>query len=402
MKAVINNTLIKQIIPKTKPYEIRDERLKGLFIRVQPTGRITYYVEYARGKRYKIGRHPEVTPSIARDKATQVLAMAIQGDDPNALKKQLRQYTLGTFVKNVYRPWAETNLRSYKNTLGRLEKSFSELQNKQLNEINPWVVEKWRSRRIREGKKVTTVNRELTDLKSSLQKAVDWGLIPEHPIKDVKRSRVDNNVTPRYLTQAEDKELMRTLLRREIRIKKQRRSANQFRKDRGYDILPRLHRGYVDHLMPMVVISLNTGLRRGELLNMLWDDVNLEHKRVTVRGSYSKSGKTRHVPLNKTAHKVLTTWKQQANLDYKYVFCDVNGRAFTDVKKGWKALLDKTSITGFRWHDMRHTFASRLVMAGVDLNTVRELLGHSSYQMTLRYAHLAPEYKASAVERLVK
>lgn len=72
------------------------------------------------------------------------------------------------------------------------------------------------------------------------------------------------------------------------------------------------------------------------------------------------------------------------------------------IKKAWKGVLKAANVSAFRFHDLRHTFASKLVMAGVDLNTVRELLGHKSITMTLRYAHLAPEHKAAAVETIVK
>jgi integrase len=72
-----------------------------------------------------------------------------------------------------------------------------------------------------------------------------------------------------------------------------------------------------------------------------------------------------------------------------------------DVKKSWYPVVKAAKLTGFRFHDLRHTFASKLVMLGIDLNTVRELLGHSDIKMTLRYAHLAPEHKAAAVAKLV-
>ena len=100
------------------------------------------------------------------------------------------------------------------------------------------------------------------------------------------------------------------------------------------------------------------------------------------------------------AHKLLLQWRQY-NSNQKLIFPGKNGQALVTLKKSWKSLLELANIENFRWHDMRHHFASKLVMAGVDLNTVRELLGHSDIKMTLRYTHLAPEHKALAVEKLV-
>lgn len=93
-------------------------------------------------------------------------------------------------------------------------------------------------------------------------------------------------------------------------------------------------------------------------------------------------------------------WKGQTSLADGYVFVNQKGNKFTDIKTAWKRLLRDANIHDFRWHDIRHHFASRLAMAGVDLNTVRELLGHSSYEMTLRYAHLSAGHKAEAVSLL--
>jgi integrase len=144
----------------------------------------------------------------------------------------------------------------------------------------------------------------------------------------------------------------------------------------------------------MVLLALNTGMRRGELTQLTWADVDLTAKRATVRAGYAKSGKARHLPLNSEALSVLKTYKKQH---------DGKGPIFgvKSVTTSWGSLMLAAQIHDFRFHDLRHTFASKLVMASVDLNTVRELMGHSDITMTLRYAHLAPEHKAAAVEKLV-
>jgi integrase len=142
-------------------------------------------------------------------------------------------------------------------------------------------------------------------------------------------------------------------------------------------------------------------VRRGELLSLKWNDIDFRSAILTVRGDKSKSGKTRHIPLNSEVFKVLQDWKKQAT-NSDIVFSGRDQNPMKDMRKSWARVLGLANIYDFRWHDLRHHFTSKLVMAGVDLNTVRELLGHADVTMTLRYAHLAPEHKANAVAKLVR
>lgn len=182
---------------------------------------------------------------------------------------------------------------------------------------------------------------------------------------------------------------------------KDRDSANTWRAERGYELYPDLRQvTFADHIRPMIILSLNTGMRQGEIFSLRWENINFEHAMLTIEGAYAKSGRTRHIPLNTEALQVLKSWREQSE-NPELVFVNKDGQRFDNVNKAWRGILNAANITNFRWHDMRHHFASRLVMVSVDLNTVRELLGHSDMSMTLRYAHLAPEHKASAVEKLV-
>jgi integrase len=152
----------------------------------------------------------------------------------------------------------------------------------------------------------------------------------------------------------------------------------------------------------MILLAMNTGMRRGELFNLHWENIDLDRATITISGDIAKSGKTRHIPLNAISLKVLNDWRRQSQCDGLVFINPVTGNVFDNVTKAWDGILKAAGIEKFRWHDMRHHFASKLVMKGVDLNTVRELLGHADIKMTLRYAHLAPEHKANAVAKLVE
>ena len=402
MIGLISTTLLKDLKPSTKPVEVRDERVKGFLLRIQPSGSMTYYVEYERGKRKRIGPETAFKPDEARTEARKLLSAYHRGEDLKASERRKSVGSLGIFVDQIYEPWASAHLKTGKDDCSRMRFSFAKLLNCPLSEITAHEVEKWRARRISSGTKASTVNRDLNVLKAAMSRAVTWGYLDDHPLRAIKPSRTDHNAKCRFLDNIEMRRLKESLDLREGRLRDDRRSGNAWRLVRGHTFLQDLDEtAFADHLKPMVMLSVNTGLRRGEVFSLTWQDVDLPNANLTVVGSGTKSGKTRHIPLNSEAHDVLLGWKKQTDGQKGLVFKGKFGKRFDNVGRSWSSALKAADIQNFRWHDLRHTFASRLVMAGVDLNTVRELLGHSDYKMTLRYAHLAPEHKAAAVEKLI-
>ncbi|MEO8400697.1 MAG: tyrosine-type recombinase/integrase [Gammaproteobacteria bacterium] len=404
MREYIGNSLIAKLKPEQKEYDVWDTKLIGFILRVLPSGAKVYRCEYARGKRVTLGKATVLTPAQARDKAKQILSQAVIGVLPANECKSKAKLTLKNFITNEYEAWRAANRKNGKDDMRRLRVNFlDEFGDCLLKNISPMLVEKWRTQRINNGIQSTTVNRDIVILKAALSKAVEWNLISDHPLKKLKPFKTDAIAKVRYLDKNEEMRLKEALQFRNEELKQKRENGNQWKKDRGQDCLPDL-RDFVfsDYLTPMIFISLNTGLRRGELFSLTWTEVNFEHALLTVKGDTAKSGKTRHLPLNAVALKAFKDWRQLTSKE-GLVFSNKNtGEAFSHVKRAWATILEKAKIKSFRWHDMRHHFASKLVMAGVDLNTVRELLGHADIKMTLRYAHLAPEHKANAVAKLVE
>jgi integrase len=238
-------------------------------------------------------------------------------------------------------------------------------------------------------------------MRSALTKAIEWKLIALHPLATIKAAHVDKIGHVRFLSADEEKRLRAALAARDERRRAARMKANEWRREREYPEWPEYGR-YTDHLTPLVLLAKNTGCRRGELLQLRWRDIDLKSARLTVRGDGAKSGTTRVVALNTEAVSVLTAWKREQAGEAAYVFHNAEGDSLGGIKTAFLKVLEDAKIVGFRFHDLRHDFASKLVQAGVDLNTVRELLGHADLKMTLRYAHLAPEHQAAAVAKLVR
>ncbi|HEX6623758.1 MAG TPA: site-specific integrase [Pyrinomonadaceae bacterium] len=193
--------------------------------------------------------------------------------------------------------------------------------------------------------------------------AFDDELIDANPCRKVRPLPMDDRRT-RYLSADEEKALLTAL-------------AGQ------------------EWLRAVVVAALHTGMRRGELFNLRWFDVDIGRGMIHVR--HTKNGRDRTVPINRTVREVL---EHQAKAS-AYVFpSPKTGARLVDIKRSFKQACTAAALVDFRFHDLRHTAATRLADAGVSVVVIAEVLGHSDIRMTKRYAHAMDEAKREAVERL--
>jgi integrase/recombinase XerD len=158
------------------------------------------------------------------------------------------------------------------------------------------------------------------------------------------------------------------------------------------------------HLPNFVRLALNTGCRKNELLKLEWSRVDFRLGFISLEPQHTKNGKRRTVPLNEAALSALQdqrAWVTQHAPRSPWVFSTASGARITTIQKGFRGACERAAIDDFRIHDLRHTFASWLVAAGVSLYVVKDLLGHSSITVTERYAHLAPEAGRAAIQLLL-
>jgi integrase len=407
MRHKLSARLVDSLRPKARAYEVSDADVKGLLLRVQPSGVKSFVVQWRRGRRTTLERHyPVLTVEAARTQALEILRDAKHGTPAAAHAKAQRKaiaLSFDGFLIEHYGPWVTAERKAGKATLASLRTQFGPLFNgKPLAGVTAWNVEKFKAQRLTAGTKAATVNRDLDRIRAALNKAVEWGLLATNPIAGVKRSKGGQVHRVRFLDVAEEARLRNALLARETERRRQRASGNAWAQARGRDKRPLWARDeFTDHLMPITLLALNTGLRRGELFGLTWECVSLGRKQLTVAAGTAKSGTVRHVPLNAEAYSVLRRLHKYRDARTDLVFSGASGARLTHMNRSWGGLVRSAKLTDFRFHDCRHHFASRLVMEGVGLFTVKELLGHSDFDMTQRYAHLSPEHRAVAVEKLV-
>ncbi|MCZ6768286.1 MAG: tyrosine-type recombinase/integrase, partial [Acidobacteria bacterium] len=207
-------------------------------------------------------------------------------------------------------------------------------------------------------------NRHLTMLKALFNRGVQWGLVNHNPCTSIGRLREPGPRT-RFLYQEE---------------------------------VHKLVSGASDSFRPILITALHTGMRKGEIINLKWADVDFKNSIITVQ--ISKSGKKRMLPMDDTLCETLRVLPTRFQKGYLFPSPVNEGQPCYDFKRQFSNAVKKAGIDNFRFHDLRHTFASHLVMSGVDMMTVKELLGHATLTMTMRYSHLAPDHRMRAIKTL--
>jgi integrase len=239
-----------------------------------------------------------------------------------------------------------------------------------------------------------------------LSKAVEWGFLATNPLANLKRAKTDDNSRVRYLSPDEHKRLFTALDRREAKGRAARQRFNAWRLQRHLDPFPEIAEDeYTDHLKPLVLLALNTGLRRGELFSLEWSDIDFVHRKLTVRAAAAKGAKARHIPLNATSHDVLKRWhkqtsEQETTKKKGLVFPNAEGNRLDNISTSWRKLITDAKVEDFTFHDLRHHFATMALKAGADIVTLSKLLGHSDLKMTLRYSHVTDDALVAAVRNI--
>ena len=178
VKATISNTLIKQLKPAAKPFEVRDDRLPGFVLRMQPSGVMTYYVQYARGRRKKIGSVANMKPDAARDAVRRELSLHQLGMETRLGNGAApKSHTLRSFIDEEFAAWAAAHMRTADATVQVLRNQFTGFLDHRLDDITPRLVDRWAVKRIAGGTKPASVNRYVDDLKAALNKAAQWGAV---------------------------------------------------------------------------------------------------------------------------------------------------------------------------------------------------------------------------------
>jgi integrase len=375
----------------------RDTECRGLLLRVGATGKKSWALDYRdpQGKRqtYTMGDADRIDPGEARKKAKAL------GEDPAGDKREKKldaakadSRTVRKFVEGRYfKDYLERETKSGEVTKKRILSTWEPLLDKDMASLEVEDAIQHRLDRLDDEVTPQTLNRDRTALLAMLNKAVEWKIIDKNPLDDPAFKPLDtaDDKRVRWLGQRDEHESITDEYGEKIGERARFMAAIE-------------HEGTPGYLHDLAVLAMNTGLRRGELFKLRWENVSTARAELLVRASTAKSNKMRHLALNTVAMAVLTRMSKVRHIS-GFVFVNPEGDArragkpFTTVKKAWATVVKRAQLDDFTFHDLRHDFASRLVQAGVNLYEVRDLLGHSSITLTERYAHLAPHQKRAAV-----
>ena len=320
-----------------------------------------YYLDYwvsGRRIRESAGKNKKLAEELLAIRKSEILQGRFQ-------YKPKQPRTRFEELAGLYLEYSKANKKSWSSDVNSLKFLKPYFKEKLLSEITPFDVEKYKITRAN-SIKPSSANRELACLKHMFSLAIKWKKADKNPVKEVKLFKIESS-SMRILSWEEEKLLL--------------------------DKCP-------DYIRPIIITALNTGGRKEEVLSLTWDKVDFETG--AVKFEHTKNNESRSIPMNNTLKDTFMDIRlRKINANRKsFVFCRKDGSRFGKVNRGFQAAIKRAGIEHCRFHDLRHTFATRLVMKGVDLATVKELLGHKSIEMTMRYAHPTSGHKGEAVRLL--
>jgi integrase len=357
------------ILQHTKKRTKAINMAKGIYERKGKNGDITYYIRYqfhGADIKERIGKKSlGCTKEWAKDALKARLGEIAQGRFN--LEKTRKPVPFSCLVER-YREWAASNKQAWNEEKYVLEMFAERFGDTPLSQITTWQIEKWKAERRKEVKP-NTVNRQLTVIKHMFKMAVEWGLTTNNPASAVKRFLVNDQRT-RFLTVEEVPAFLQA-------CEKQLTSP---------------------WLFPLVILAIHTGMRRGELRSLRPENVDGERWVATVL--QTKTLRLKTITLNEPAREAMKWFLEHQYGEFLLMWPWGERIGKTTIYDAFKKACRDAGVTNFRFNDLRHTFASHLVMEGTDLVTVKDLMGHSNINMTVRYSHLVQEHKAQAVARL--
>ncbi len=333
---------------------------------------------YRRGKTYWItfscdGRQHQRSTGTAERKLAEKIFSKVQTQIVEGKWFEFdkgRQYGYEEMMDKYLKEHSKPNkaLGSYQNDLNyrrHLDTVFSDLT---LDKITPRLINEFKSKRISEGASNSTLAKELICLGHALNFACkEWEWITVNPMNNVKKPRI-NNRRDRWLSHEDESAL--------------------------------LQKAY-DWFKPIVIFAIHTGMRQGEIIRLKWNDVDLFRRTLVIHKS--KNNEKRTIPINQRVLELLIA-RSKVQAIHGHVFCDMEGGILTKrkVQRSMTTAMTHAGIKNFHFHDLRHTFATRLAQAGIDIYSISKLLGHRDIRMTQRYAHHSPESLRQGVDVLCK
>ncbi len=368
----INETFVKKTAAPDNGSKIYyDSETPGFGLRVTKTGTKAFVLNYhinRRERRYTIGKSPTWSAAAAREKARALRRLIDQGVDPLDERNERREAPTMAELWNEYQkihlptlsPRSQTDQRGmWKNYIlpDLSAVAVRELTSRQIDRLHAKISEATPTR----------ANRVLEVLRKALNLSIRWGWIDQNPADGFRRNAEHSR--EKYLTKAEYERVFLAL-----------------------DRMP--NRKAADAIRLLIL----TGARRGEVLGLEWQDLDLELGIWNRPPHKSKDRKRKRVPVSNEALILLRAMRETA--DGSFLFPTSTGSHLPDINRPWRWLRAETEMPDLRVHDLRHSFASILVSSGETLETIGKLLGHSQHQTTMRYAHLMDNPLRNAANKM--